>query len=165
MMRLADADILPFEFTNFVDTVDRYIDEVTRLAATSKPATPVDLKPLREAAEKLRRSADAYDRALRTTALSNQKTADSKTLNRLLYQSERKLLSDAGLPRRDWFKHQIYAPGFYTGYGVKTLPGVREALEQKYWDEASTQARIIGKSLEAMATQIDEATKKLQMQK
>jgi N-acetylated-alpha-linked acidic dipeptidase len=165
MMRLADADILPFEFTNFVDTVDRYIDEVTRLAATSKPATPVDLKPLREAAEKLRRSADAYDRALRTTALSNQKIADSKTLNRLLYQSERKLLSDAGLPRRDWFKHQIYAPGFYTGYGVKTLPGVREALEQKYWEEASAQARIIGKSLEAMAAQIDAATKQLQMQK
>jgi N-acetylated-alpha-linked acidic dipeptidase len=165
MMRLADADILPFEFTNFVDTVDRYIDEVTRLAATSKPTTPVDLKPLREAAEKLRRSADAYDRALRTTALSNQKIADSITLNRLLYQSERKLLSDAGLPRRDWFKHQIYAPGFYTGYGVKTLPGVREALEQKYWDEASTQARIISKSLEAMAVQIDAATKQLQVQK
>lgn len=165
MMRLADADILPFEFTNFVDTVDRYIDEVAKLAATSKPATPIDLKPLRDAVERLRNSANAYDRALRTTAMSGQKVNDIKTLNRLLYQSERKLLSDAGLPRRDWFKHQIYAPGFYTGYGVKTLPGVREALEQKYWEEASAQARIIGKSLEAMAAQIDSATKQLQMQK
>ena len=161
MLRLADADILPFEFTNFVETVDRYIDEVTRLAATSKPATPVELKPLRDAIEKLRNSADAYDRALRTMALSTRKVSDIKTLNRLLYQAERKLLSDAGLPRRDWFKHQIYAPGFYTGYGVKTLPGVREALEQKYWEEASTQARIIGKALEAMSEQIQAATDKL----
>jgi len=164
MMRLADADILPFEFTNFVETVDRYAEDVTRLAAVSKPTIPVDLKPLRDAIEKLRRSADSYDRGLRTSALSNRKEADLKALNRLLYQSERKLLSDAGLPRRDWFKHQIYAPGFYTGYGVKTLPGVREALEQKYWEEASAQARIIGKSLEAMSEQIQAATNKLAQQ-
>ncbi len=162
MLRLADADILPFEFTNFVETVDRYVDEVTRLAATSKPATAIDLKPLREAVEKLRRNADAYDRALRATAMSGRKINELKTLNRLLYQSERKLLSDAGLPRRDWFKHQIYAPGFYTGYGVKTLPGVREALEQKSWEEASAQARIIGKTLEAMSEQIQAATNKLE---
>ncbi len=162
MLRLADAEVLPFEFTNFVETVDRYVDDVTKLAAMSQPTTPVDLKPLRDAAEKLRRSADAYDRALRTAALSGRQVDDLKTLNRLLYQSERKLVSEAGLPRRDWFKHQIYAPGFYTGYGVKTLPGVREALEQKYWEEASAQARIIGKTLETMAAQIDTATKKMQ---
>ena len=65
------------------------------------------------------------------------------------------------MPRRDWFKHQIYAPGFYTGYGVKTLPGVREALEQKYWDEANAQTIIISKTLETMAAQIEQATKAL----
>ena len=161
MLRLADADILPFEFTNFVETVDRYVEEVARLAAISKPTTPVDLKPLREALEKLRRSADAYDRALRTSALNGRKAEDVKALNRLLYQSERKLISEAGLPRRDWFKHQIYAPGFYTGYGVKTLPGVREALEQRDWNEASTQARVIGKSLESMSEQIQAAINQL----
>ncbi len=63
-------------------------------------------------------------------------------LNALLYQSERKLLSEAGLSRREWFKHQIYAPGFYTGYGVKTLPGVREAIEQKNWAEAAEQVKV-----------------------
>jgi N-acetylated-alpha-linked acidic dipeptidase len=165
MLRLADADILPFEFTNFGETVERYTDEITRLLATSNAASPVDLKPLREAVAKLRRNAEAYDRAMRTAALSSLKTNDLKALNRLLYQSERKLLADAGLPRRDWFKHQIYAPGFYTGYGVKTLPGVREALEQKNWNEAATQAIIISKTLESMAEQISAATMKLQEQK
>ena len=165
MMRLADADILPFEFTNFVETVDRYVDDVTRLAARSNPTTPVDLKPLRDVVEKLRGSANAYDRALQTAALNGRKGDDVKALNRLLYQSERKLLSDVGLPRRDWFKHQIYAPGFYTGYGVKTLPGVREALEQKNWSEAASQAVVISKTLEAMAAQIEAAAKKLQEQK
>jgi N-acetylated-alpha-linked acidic dipeptidase len=84
-----------------------------------------------------------------------------KELNALLYQSERKLLSETGLPRRDWFKHQIYAPGFYTGYGVKTLPGVREALEQKNWTEASEQVNVVSKTLDAMSAQIDAAAHKL----
>lgn len=165
MLRLADADILPFEFTNFVETVDRYVEEVTKLEAVSKPPTPVDLQPLREAMEKLRGKADLYDRALRTSAQNGGKVGNVKALNRLLYQSERKLLSEAGLPRRDWFKHQIYAPGFYTGYGVKTLPGVREALEQKNWSDAASQAIVISKTLEALAAQIEAATKTLQEQK
>lgn len=162
-MRLADADILPFEFTNLADTIDNYVDDVTRLAAMNNAASGIDLQPLRVAANNLRRNADVYDRALRTAALSGKKLEDVKALNRLLYQSERKLLSDAGLPRRDWFKHQIYAPGFYTGYGVKTLPGVREALEQKNWSEAAAQVMVISKTLDAMSAQIQAAAEKLQV--
>ncbi len=60
---------------------------------------------------------------------------------------EQVLLQDKGLPRRDWFKHQIYAPGFYTGYGVKTLPGVREAIEQKEWKEAQEQIGVLATTL------------------
>ncbi len=161
MLRLADAEVLPFEFTNLADTIGNYADDVARLLAASKSPIKIDLQPLQNSVDKLRNSANNYDRALRGSLASGKKIADAKTLNRLLYQSERKLLSDAGLPRRDWFKHQIYAPGFYTGYGVKTLPGVREALEQKYWDEASAQTIIISKTLEAMAAQIEEATSKL----
>ncbi|MBS1806573.1 MAG: M28 family peptidase [Acidobacteria bacterium] len=162
-MRLADADILPFEFTNLAGTIDNYVDDVTRLAAMNNAASGIDLQPLRVAANNLRRNADVYDRALRTAALSGKKLEDVKALNRLLYQSERKLLSDAGLPRRDWFKHQIYAPGFYTGYGVKTLPGVREALEQKNWSEAAAQVMVISKTLDAMSAQIQAAAEKLQV--
>ena len=161
MMRLADAEVLPFEFTNLAETINGYADDVAKLLAASKSPAKIDLQPLQNAVDKLRSSANNYDRTLRASLTNGKKIADVKTLNRLLYQSERKLLSEAGLPRRDWFKHQIYAPGFYTGYGVKTLPGVREALEQKYWDEAISQTIIIGKTLEAMAAQIEEAASKL----
>ena len=60
-----------------------------------------------------------------------------------------------GLPRRPWFRHQIYAPGFYTGYGVKTLPGVREAIEQKDWKEANQQIEIVSKVIEGYATKLE----------
>jgi len=156
-MRLADAQILPFEFTNFAETVGNYVDEVSKL-----PKQNVDLTLLRKSVEKLRQAADGYDRAIRATARTGSLPADAKELNKLLYQSERKLLSEAGLPRREWFKHQIYAPGFYTGYGVKTLPGVREALEQKNWAEATEQVGVISKTIDGMSAQIEAATRKLQ---
>lgn len=159
-MRLADAQILPFEFTNFADTVGNYVDEINKL-----PKQNVDLTPLQKSVVKLRQSADGYDRAIRavfTTGRIDSLKSETKELNKLLYQSERTLLSEAGLPRREWFKHQIYAPGFYTGYGVKTLPGVREALEQKNWTEAAEQVGIISKAIDALSAQIEAATRKLQ---
>jgi N-acetylated-alpha-linked acidic dipeptidase len=157
MIRLAGAKLLPFEFTNFAETVGGYIDEIAKL-----PAQNVRLDPLRKSHERLRRSADDYDRALRSDVQSGGLPADLTPLNTLLYQSERALLSQAGLPRREWFKHQIYAPGFYTGYGVKTLPGVREAIEQKNWSEASAQVKVISETFERMSSQIEAATRKLQ---
>jgi len=74
---------------------------------------------------------------------SDKLSADQKkSINIKLYQAEQKLLTEKGLPRRGWYKHSIYAPGFYTGYGVKTLPGIREALEQRNWKEAQENADI-----------------------
>jgi N-acetylated-alpha-linked acidic dipeptidase len=81
-----------------------------------------------------------------------------QAVNAKLIESERKLTDDAGLPGRPWFKHMIYAPGFYTGYGVKTIPGVREAIEQKRWQEADEQIVRAGKILTAEAELIDQAT-------
>ena len=158
ILRLADAQILPFEFTNQAETINSYVDELTRL-----PAVEVNLAPLRNAAQHLHQAADGYNRALRSSASTGTtpSSIELKTLNALLYQSERILLSESGLPRREWFKHQVYAPGFYTGYGVKTLPGVREALEQKNWSEANDQVKIISKTLENLATHIEAATHKL----
>jgi N-acetylated-alpha-linked acidic dipeptidase len=165
VMRLANASILPFEFTNLAETIGKYVDEIARLMMP-EAANKVDLAPLRTSAERLRRSADAYDRALRAQAhnggFSAERLPDLKALNELLFRSERRLTSEAGLPRREWFKHQIYAPGFYTGYGVKTLPGVREAIEQKNWAEAAEQAQVISRTLDAMSEQIAAATRKLQ---
>ena len=69
------------------------------------------------------------------------------------------MTDDAGLPRRSWFRHQIYAPGFYTGYGVKTLPGVREAIEQRDWRETDTQMARLAATLGKVAGEIDRAAK------
>lgn len=68
------------------------------------------------------------------------------------------MTSEDGLPRRNWFRHQIYAPGFYTGYGVKTLPGIREAIEERAWEETSAQVERLAGTLTRLADKIDEAT-------
>ena len=78
-------------------------------------------------------------------------------MNRLLYTSERAFRHDAGLPRREWFKHLAYAPGFYTGYGVKTLPAIREGIEEKAWDEARRFVPIVAAAIDKLAAQVDRA--------
>lgn len=78
-------------------------------------------------------------------------------LNEILYKAERSLLQQNGLPRREWYRHQVYAPGFYTGYGVKTLPGIREAVEQRFWKEAQENISIIAKTLEAYTARVKAA--------
>jgi N-acetylated-alpha-linked acidic dipeptidase len=78
-------------------------------------------------------------------------------LNEILYKSERSLINEKGLPRRPWYKHQIYAPGYYTGYGVKTLPGIREAIEQRNWKEAQENIEIVSKTMEAYTQQVQHA--------
>jgi N-acetylated-alpha-linked acidic dipeptidase len=75
-----------------------------------------------------------------------------------LLQSERRLTLDKGLPRRPWYKHQIYAPGWYTGYAPKTMPGVREAIEEKRYKEAEEQVLNVAKVLHAESELIDQAT-------
>jgi N-acetylated-alpha-linked acidic dipeptidase len=82
-------------------------------------------------------------------------------INRGIYQSERALVSSQGLPRRPWFRHTIYAPGFYTGYGVKTMPGIREAVEQKNVAEARAQATIVAMAVSGMASRVHDAARQL----
>jgi N-acetylated-alpha-linked acidic dipeptidase len=83
-------------------------------------------------------------------------------LNDVLFHSERALVIGKGLPRRPWYRHQIYAPGFYTGYGVKTLPGIREAVEAKNWPEATEETGSVAGVLADMDRRIQEATRLLQ---
>ena len=75
-------------------------------------------------------------------------------LNSILYKAERSLLAQNGLPRRPWYRHQIYAPGYYTGYGVKTIPGIREAVEQRYWKEAQDNIMIVAKTIQGYTEQV-----------
>jgi N-acetylated-alpha-linked acidic dipeptidase len=131
-------------------------------AETAAPA--LDFAPLQTALARLQESAKNYQAALSTTA-AQERLRDAATqaaLDKILMNFERSMTSEAGLPRRPWFKHQIYAPGFYTGYGVKTVPGVREAVEQHDWKEAAEQITLASGVVTRVAAEIDRATAILQ---
>ena len=159
ILRLADAEILPFEFTATAATLRGYATELDKLRKEIKDAPPLELTTVLAAAERLAKAADTYDRALaqhatRGAALDRAKQVE---LNRLLYTSERAFKYDAGLPKREWFKHLAYAPGFYTGYGVKTLPGIREGMEQRAWDEPKKFIPIVVAAIDKLAAQVERA--------
>jgi N-acetylated-alpha-linked acidic dipeptidase len=197
VMRLADADLLPYDFTALADTTHRYLDEVQKLlktkqdeaaernaeldeglfTATADPkktsvAPPrkdlpphLNFAPLQNAMDALTRSADRYQKALDKVSANGELKISGdalKALNVTLLQSERKLTSEEGLPRRPWFKHLIYAPGLYTGYGVKTRPGVREAIEIGKWQEADEQIVKAGAVIDAEAKLVDSAAEQLE---
>jgi N-acetylated-alpha-linked acidic dipeptidase len=190
-LRLADADVLPFEFTAFADTLGRYVTEVTKLAdemreeteetnrrlrdhtyeiaadpklvqvlPSPRPTVPyISLAPLLNAKARVEESARGFDAAWKARTAAGALPAETqKALDAVLMTAERSLTRAEGLPRRPWFVHQVYAPGFYTGYGVKTLPAVREALEQRDFTQAEGQARVVASVLEGFAGQIDRAT-------
>ena len=185
VMRLADAELLPHEFTALAETVQGYSDELQKLRdadadrvaernreleegayrATNDPRHPLTeparqdptpalaFAPLQNAVDSLARAAARYDRAYTRAAANGaafRVAADS--VNAKLLASERALTAPDGLPKRPWYRHLVYAPGYYTGYGVKTLPAAREAIEQRQWAEADTQMARIAKVLTAEAT-------------
>jgi N-acetylated-alpha-linked acidic dipeptidase len=196
VMRLADADLLPFEFGDFADTVQTYVKELKALSqktqddirernreieegvfkATDDPRHPMvappaetvpphlNFAPLENATEELSRSAGDYRKALEQANANGGAQLASAALgevNHLLIESERKLTTTAGLPNRPWFKHQLYAPGFYTGYAVKTVPAVREAIEQKQWKQADEAIVVVAGVLRDEAALISAAAAKL----
>ena len=124
----------------------------------------LNFAPLDNAVEKLNRSAEEYRKAL-TAASANGSGALAKAslrdLNEMLMQSEHKLTTPEGLPGRFWYKHELYAPGAYTGYAAKAIPAVREALEQKKWKQAEDAAARVARVLENEAGLISEAAGKL----
>lgn len=175
MLRLANADVLPFEATTLAETVARYASEVESLANTMRadteernrqlrertmeiaadptkpfvapkaeePVPYLSFAPLQNAVAKLQNAARAFDG-----------NATPAQRNRAAMRLEQALTRAEGLPDRPWYKHHVYAPGFYTGYGVKTLPGVREAIEQRKWREANAQIEILAKVLERYAAEL-----------
>jgi N-acetylated-alpha-linked acidic dipeptidase len=196
VLRLADADILPFDFSDFTDTVQRYVDEIQKLAQTQRagiveknreieegvfaadddprhktvPPMPeavppfLDLAPLENGLAALQTASARYDKAFehaRETNGSIPARLSLRALNSDLIAVERSLTLSDGLPGRSWFQNQIYAPGLYTGYGVKTLPGVRESIEQKQWKLAEEQIKRVGGVLENAGERIQSATAEL----
>jgi N-acetylated-alpha-linked acidic dipeptidase len=200
VMRLADADLLPYNFTGLADTIHRYLDELQKLwqtkqneaiernkqidegvftaiadpkkASVSPPALEVpphlNFAPLQNASDALTHSAERYQKALEKVSANGElavNPAELQALNAKLMQSERKLTSPQGLPGRPWFQHLIYAPGQYTGYDVKTIPGVREAIEQKKWKEADEQIVRAANALQDEAMLVDLAAQDLEKAK
>ena len=188
VMRMADAEVLPFQFSDFSDTIKGYAGEVEKLAndqraeieernreiddglfvaiddpkqkliAPAREQVPPHLNfaPLDNAVDGLTRSAEHYEKAL--AAAGDQAPAG---VNAKLIQSERRLTDPNGLPDREWYRNMIYAPGLYTGYGVKTLPAIRESIEQKNWKEANLQIARVAKVLESEAQLLDSAARQL----
>ena len=197
VMRLADAELLPYRFTNLADTVDRYLGQLKKLLASERdearernlelkegvftatvdPRAPLlpppaetvpphlNFAPLENAAETLAGSAERYDAAV-AKARADGGAALAGTgiaaVDAALMGVERALLDPAGLPGRPWFENALYAPGMYTGYGVKTVPMVREPIEQRQWAEANDGIVRTAKALTAAAAAIDRATAALE---
>lgn len=146
-------------------------------AATADPKNPgtppgplevpphLNFAPLENALDGLTQSAERYDGLLDAYVQEGGhvlSAAEVQTLNQQLVKSERMLTDGTGLPVRPWFKHLLYAPGFYTGYGVKTMPGVREAIEQKEWALAENEIVRLAKALENLASLIGKASAQLE---
>jgi len=197
VMRLADADLLPFNFGDLASTVRGYVNELQRLAesqsdqirernrqisegvfsATSEPGKPfvppaaeavpphLNFAPLQDGLDALNQSADHYQRVYARAQQDGGAAlarASLMEVNLALLEGERALTDAKGLPGRPWFKHQLYAPGFYTGYAVKTIPAVREAIEQKQWSTADQSIDMVGKVLQNEAAVIERAAGSLE---
>ena len=196
VMRLADADVLPYDFTGFADTIRHYVDEVRKLATDMRDRTIernreideglfsavedphekllpppkenvppfLNFAPLENGLSALQRAAEDYEQTLTKAGAEGGAAlarASLREANTKLILVERALTLKDGLPGRPWYEHQIYAPGLYTGYGVKTLPAVRESIEQKQWQQAETQITRVGKVLENAGEAIGSATAEL----
>ncbi|MDH3223182.1 MAG: M28 family peptidase [Gemmatimonadota bacterium] len=193
-LRMAMADVLPYEFEGLADNVSRYLTEVEKLAddmrsesegknrlvqadayrLAADPTEPYEppsadddvpffnFAPVQNAVAVLEDAGAAYDAAMTAAveggALSE---ADAERLNKHIKVIEQLLTDERGLPKRPWFRHQIYAPGFYTGYGVKTLPGIREAIEQREWDLVPEQMEKLADALVRVNAALKEATEML----
>ena len=190
LLRFANADVLPFEFNAFAADMKKAVEELEKFADDMRAETvrvnglledgrftasldptralqPPEAKvavphfnfaPLQNALGGLDGAAAAFE-----TARGEGSPAGStlRSLNKLLYTSERLLTREHGLPGRPWYRHHIYAPGFYTGYGAKTFPGVREAIEQRRFHEVDEQIVIVADILEVFAARLVEATQLL----
>jgi N-acetylated-alpha-linked acidic dipeptidase len=118
----------------------------------------IDLAPLDAAAKRLHLSALAFESAYATSAATGFAPAKQRDVNAAMGRMEQALTDPDGLPGRGWYRHMIYAPGLLTGYGVKTVPGVREALEERHWDEANRYAAITARVIDGYSEQLDRLT-------
>ena len=189
VLRLSEADILPFRFVNMAENIGSFIESNKKLAEAVEKKTEnrnklldkkaftisgnpkktylppkrlslvpdFDFTPLDESHKRLEVSAWKYEKALAGVKKGFLSAEQKSQVNQLLREVEQAMTRSDGLPRRKWFKNMIYAPGFYTGYGVKTLPGIREGLEERNWDETHFYILEVAKALDRAAAKINAA--------
>jgi N-acetylated-alpha-linked acidic dipeptidase len=195
IVRLADADLLPFEFTNVADTVRLYLKDLQALlknsqdevrdrnlrieegvfAAIDDPRRPLvppkaetvppalNFAPLENAATALADAAERYRKAVESARASLAARPEVvKRVNARLMQSERQLTDAVGLKNRQWFRHLLYAPGFYTGYAVKTVPGVRQSIEQKWYSESDGEIARAAAAIDRLTALVAAAARDLE---
>jgi N-acetylated-alpha-linked acidic dipeptidase len=185
---MANANVLPFDFRTLNKTVNTYAKELmdllqqtkentelenqliksndytlaadpTKIFIVPKPKEDVpylDFSGLQNALAALQKSSDSLSSVCNKAITL---TGDHEAFNKALYQAEQQLLYTKGLPKRSWYQHTLYAPGFYTGYGVKTMPGIREAIEQRNWKEAQEQIHIDADALSKLASYLNKIAK------
>ncbi len=190
VLRLSEADILPFRFMNMAENIGTFIESNKKLAKTVAEKTKrrnrllnekaftisanpkktflppkrlddvpeFDFTPLEAAHQRLKTSAMNYEKALSSMKKGSMSAEMKIQVNRLLKDVEQSMTRKEGLPRRNWFRNMIYAPGYYTGYGVKTLPGIREGLEERKWDETHLFIGEVTKALDRASAKINAAT-------
>jgi N-acetylated-alpha-linked acidic dipeptidase len=187
VLRAADADVAPLQFGDLAAGLAENLDQVEKLAAATRlhavtldalldrhafalaadptkasadppredPGPPLDFSAMDAAVAKLRASASAYDAVLPFAAPSPALAAQ---IDQTLIGVEHALTDARGLPGRPWYQHLVYAPGVLTGYGAKTLPGIREAIEGHRWAEAQEFIARTATALAAASDRIDAAT-------
>ncbi len=194
VMRMANADVLPFEFGGLAETVKTYVSELKELrtdlaskiaetnqqitdgvfTATIDPRTPLKSPTLEadapalnfaamdNASDSLSRAAVRYEKAYSTAISGGASAATMAQANAILRGSDQALLAKDGLPKRPWYQHLLYAPGLYTGYGVKTMPAAREAIEQKAWKDADVEIARVAAALAREAALVHHAASVLE---
>jgi N-acetylated-alpha-linked acidic dipeptidase len=197
VLRLADADVIPFEYVGMAETIAKYVTELEKqlkekqeeitehnlelkegvFSAVADPyktsvpppheTTPpyMNFAPLKNGVEAIKHSAERYQAAFAKAQADGAAAFSPQSLNVLntdLLKIQRTFLTERGLPERPWFKHQVYAPGAYTGYGAKPIAAVREYMDEKKWAEAEGQVPTVAKVLEDVAAAIDKATDDLE---
>jgi N-acetylated-alpha-linked acidic dipeptidase len=148
-LRMADADVLPYDYEEYGKEIVAYIDMVRKRAQNKFGRGAPDMSEVTKAAKRFQEAG--------VKALEKQKNPpkNAERLNRALREVERAFLAANGLPHRPWFRHVIYAPGEYTGYAAVVIPGVNEALDKGDAGRVKQQLAVLRAALERAAQQLE----------
>jgi len=149
-VRMADADVLPYDYVAYAHAISAYIDAAKRKAANAD-LSGLDFGPAEAAAARMATAAqEVY-------VLQSAATGNLAKLNAALRETETALLTQAGLPNRPWYRHTIYAPGEYTGYAAVVIPGVNEAVDARNTSVAAEQLQVLTEALNRAAGVLESA--------